>query len=253
MHGRGGLCVQRRVVQRDAEEFARELRYLRQNLDVISVAELLGGLQKPALLPARPAVITFDDGYRDNGQIAAPLLREAGLTACFFLCSGIVGTDKIPWYERFVCCLKKSESKTLTSPFGNDDSEYDLTPGSLGDSIRRFRANLRRLTWPELEKQLSLLEEVTRVRPEQYLQERVFFVGRSETDGCCGNGDRRSHANSSDALRALDAETLRDEVAGSREDLTDRLGMAPRAFAYPFGSEDAMSHEADEEIRATRI
>ncbi len=46
-----------------------------------------------------------------------------------------------------------------------------------------------------------------------------------------------------------DPEVLRQEIAGSREDLATHLGVSPRAFAYPFGSADAMSREADEEIQ----
>jgi peptidoglycan/xylan/chitin deacetylase (PgdA/CDA1 family) len=39
-------------------------------------------------------VITFDDGYRDNFLEAVPLLKDAGLTATFFVATGFVGTDR---------------------------------------------------------------------------------------------------------------------------------------------------------------
>jgi peptidoglycan/xylan/chitin deacetylase (PgdA/CDA1 family) len=232
------------------EEFARELKYLRENLDVISTAELLRGLKNPALLPARPAVITFDDGYWDNEEIALPLLRDAGLTACFFLCSQIVGTGQIPWYERFVCCLKNSRAKTLPSPFGKSDPPYDLAPGPLAESIRRFRRNLRRLPWPDVQRQLNSLEQVSGVQPEQCVERPMFMSWAAVNRLVAAGMEIGAHARNHPMLSRIDDSiTLQDEIAGSRRDLEDRLGIAPRAFAYPFGSDDAMSPEADEEIR----
>ncbi|MEL7210099.1 MAG: polysaccharide deacetylase family protein [Actinomycetota bacterium] len=43
----------------------------------------------------RPTVsITFDDGYRDNHEIALPALVERGLTATFFVTSGFIDGDR---------------------------------------------------------------------------------------------------------------------------------------------------------------
>ena len=42
-------------------------------------------------------LITFDDGYPDNYEIAFPIFRSHGVQGVFFLCTGIVGSDYIPW------------------------------------------------------------------------------------------------------------------------------------------------------------
>jgi peptidoglycan/xylan/chitin deacetylase (PgdA/CDA1 family) len=42
--------------------------------------------------------ITFDDGYLDNFEVAAPILRSLGLPATFFITSGFVGSRVVaPW------------------------------------------------------------------------------------------------------------------------------------------------------------
>src|SRR5262249_49943432 len=44
--------------------------------------------------------ITFDDGYRDNFEHAAPILEQVGLPAAFFVVSRWMGSSVIPWWDR---------------------------------------------------------------------------------------------------------------------------------------------------------
>lgn len=240
------------------EEFGRELSYYRRHLDVLPMSELLaalqtaqslGGEQGEHFLPERPAVITFDDGYRDNSEVAALALREAGLSACFFLATQIVGTDTIPWWDQVACCFKHSVLHEVRSPFGEGDKPYSCRPRERNASIQRFLHRLKRVPWQNALDCLARLRETTRVCPADYTDQPLFLTWRQvremAREGMEFGGHTRTHPILS---QVSDAAHLHDEITGCHRDLHDQLGRDSLAFAYPVGSGEMMSPEADTEI-----
>lgn len=71
--------------------FREQMQYLKARYDVVSLSE--GVAAVGARGSARRVVaVTFDDGYRDNATIAAPVLRSLDLPACFFVSTDMIGT-----------------------------------------------------------------------------------------------------------------------------------------------------------------
>jgi len=44
--------------------------------------------------------ITFDDGYLDNYEVAAPILLKHGLPATFFVTTGFIGSLTVPFWDK---------------------------------------------------------------------------------------------------------------------------------------------------------
>ena len=71
------------------EVFEAHLAWLAAHCAVIPLQDVLRQQASD-----RPRVaISFDDGYRDNHEVALPLLAKYGMTATFFLTSGFVDGD----------------------------------------------------------------------------------------------------------------------------------------------------------------
>jgi peptidoglycan/xylan/chitin deacetylase (PgdA/CDA1 family) len=82
------------VLTTTPDNFKRDLEYLQAHFQCLSLSDLCahlksGELQRPS------AVVTFDDGYRDNFALAAPLLKAAGVPATFFVSTGFMSTQKV--------------------------------------------------------------------------------------------------------------------------------------------------------------
>ncbi|MCS6828669.1 MAG: polysaccharide deacetylase family protein [Caldilinea sp.] len=76
----------RRDLSVSPAQFAEHLdRMLAEGYTTVSLYQVVDALQRGVLLPDKPVVITFDDGYRDNYENAFPLLRERGMVATIFV------------------------------------------------------------------------------------------------------------------------------------------------------------------------
>jgi peptidoglycan/xylan/chitin deacetylase (PgdA/CDA1 family) len=87
-----GLTVDPRV-------FEGYCRFFKRHFRVVPLLELIRGLEA-GRTPRRELAITFDDGYRDNFENALPILESLSLPATFFIVSGWVGTDVVPFWDR---------------------------------------------------------------------------------------------------------------------------------------------------------
>lgn len=80
----------RYVISRRA--LSRQLRLLRLlGYRGVEFAEVVRCLRERRLPPRRALAITIDDGYRDNLEVAEPVLRRHGFPATVFLVSGKLG------------------------------------------------------------------------------------------------------------------------------------------------------------------
>lgn len=92
------------------------------------------------MLPDKPVLITFDDGYQDNYDNAYPILRKYGLKGTVFVVTSFLGTRKgyLTWDE---CREMEKNGMTVASHTVDHKSMTDLTNDQLraGSSSRRRR------------------------------------------------------------------------------------------------------------------
>ncbi|MEO6060663.1 MAG: polysaccharide deacetylase family protein [Thermoflexales bacterium] len=71
--------------------FEQQLAYLKENgYTTISLGDLFDALAGGRGLPAKPVILTFDDGYRDAYENALPLLKKYGMRATFFIVTDFI-------------------------------------------------------------------------------------------------------------------------------------------------------------------
>jgi peptidoglycan/xylan/chitin deacetylase (PgdA/CDA1 family) len=79
----------------DAASFEDHIRFLKHNFDIVAPSQI--GIRRRRGSRVQ-ALLTFDDGFRNNAEIAAPILRRHGVPALFFVSSRHAQPGKYLWF-----------------------------------------------------------------------------------------------------------------------------------------------------------
>jgi len=103
--------------------FRGQMELLMRGYNPVSLEEALSFVRGQQELPPRSVVVTFDDGYADNYEVAATVLDQVGIRAAFYVAVDCVENAKLPWPGR----LRHSFYSTRkTSWDGQDGSVWPL-------------------------------------------------------------------------------------------------------------------------------
>ncbi|WP_295632786.1 polysaccharide deacetylase family protein [uncultured Mitsuokella sp.] len=81
------------------EDFRQQLDYLKsQGYTTISMLDYMKARRGKQALPARPIILTFDDGYEDNYTTLLPILEEYDMKATVYVITNEIGQpDYMNW------------------------------------------------------------------------------------------------------------------------------------------------------------
>jgi peptidoglycan/xylan/chitin deacetylase (PgdA/CDA1 family) len=84
----------------DRRLFAAQLRWVRSRYRVVGLGELSTAVAQRRAGEPFPVAVTFDDDNRSHVAVAAPMLREFGIPATFFVGGVSLDGPRRPWWER---------------------------------------------------------------------------------------------------------------------------------------------------------
>lgn len=94
-------------------DFERDMDYLKQHCNVLSMDEVLKLTISEDHFPSRSVAVTFDDGFANNFQLAMPILNRLNIPATFYVTSGIVDTDLMFWVDQLEDCLNRTKNSEI--------------------------------------------------------------------------------------------------------------------------------------------
>jgi len=225
------------LVSTTPEAFDAQVRWVKGEYDVMSFAEL-GKLWPSGPLPARPLIMTFDDGYRDNYDVALPILAHHRIPATLFLSTADIGRGDLFWFDKVACWIKRTR-QTKVVLRGSTVHEYaiDQNRSAVVRSVQNIMKAADERTFEDLmhqlERQLDVeLEDVDRGRPLTWDEARQMQASNVELG---------SHTESHLNLARLSAERLDTELRRSKAKIEAETDSEVLALAYPFGTPDAYS------------
>src|ERR1017187_6364038 len=160
-------------------EFSNHLEFLSRWFHFISPNELTAEAIESKPLPERPAMISFDDGYRNNLMYAAPVLRKFWISSLFSVVTGLIGTPDVLWTESVNFCVLDWPGKTMPVPQKEGGYKDVVLPSSPEDRVQlahMVRQACKEMDREALEEYLGLLRsEVPSTRMDLYNELLAFM------------------------------------------------------------------------------
>ena len=214
--------------RRDARALARQLRLVRLAFPVVPLHQLASGSNAGGDGRARVA-LTFDDGLRNNVDVAYPILRKLGLTATFFVCPGLIERGQWLWNHEArqrLLSLDPHGLVELTARIGAPiDGVEPIVEWMKSLKIaerRRVEQTIRDAT-PSFQPSAAQREEFDLASWQELreLDPKTVTIG--------------SHTMTHPILTSLDDEETEAETRDSRFALERRLDREVSIFCYPNG------------------
>ena len=219
----------------DEHSFRVQIAYLKKHFEIISISEAVermrsGGIKRPT------AVITFDDGYQNNFDVAFPILLRERIPATIFLTTGLINTNDTVWYCRLNLALSQTRRHLIEwNGFKFSLSTLDLKAKAslaIQESLKKLEHSQLMTTMRNIILQLDedpdyLIETDS---PFRMLDETAIV--EMVASGLIEFG---AHTQNHAILSLLSDEERRYEISESIRTTRELTGQPCRYFAYPNG------------------
>jgi peptidoglycan/xylan/chitin deacetylase (PgdA/CDA1 family) len=233
-----------------AEELDSQLRTLARHTQVIGPGEVSAAMDAR---PGRRVLITFDDGYRDNYELAFPLLRKHSLSATFFLVTGFLDSPRVAWWDEIAWMVNRADRAMA-------DARQRLSRSGAAGRASLLPAELS-FALPTRDATIAALIMRYWTLPdgdgEPFLEELGELAGSGRCDASeavdmwvtwgmarelhAAGMSIGGHTATHPVLARLSAECQREEVTTCGRRLHEELGTPMRWFAYPVGGRDTFT------------
>lgn len=213
----------------DAIQFERIVSWIKSWFTVIPLDAAVDAL-KSAKLPARAAVITFDDGYADNCLVAMPILQKHGITASFFIATGYLDGGRM-WNDTIIESVRHFEHAKLDlTQLG-----LDCYPTASNEEKRQaIDAIISKAKYLDPARRKEVTERISAITGKQ-LPSDLMMTSRQVKQMREANMQIGAHTVSHPILARTAIDNARDEIANSKAYLESLLEEPVTLFAYPNG------------------
>lgn len=246
--------------------FSRQLEVLTEMTCPVPLEEIPVRLKSRKRNDPLLSAVTFDDGYADNLQAAAPILARHGVPATVFVVTNAINHLREFWWDDLGRILLRPDlPKTLELKIGGKmyrwafrqdvpvRSGWDVYAPPRRTSQKAYlqiSRYMRPLSFSEQEDVLSQLYRWSGMNPQPRKDHLTMTERELKQLTAGGLITIGAHTVTHPVLSAMDWRTQSFEINASRLRLEKLLGSPVRTFSYPFGRDEDYSRQTVKLVRS---
>ena len=217
----------------DATRFERLMCFIARVFHVMTLGEAVTYLAE-GNLPSRALVITFDDGYADNAEVALPILQRHGLTASFFISTGFLDGGRM-WNDSVIECVRACGQAEI------DLESFGLGRCSLAGPVERrhvIESLLPRIKYLGLAEREEAINRLQNLCGVVNLPKNLMMCADQVREMHRAGMEIGAHTVNHPILTTLTPTDAEYEISEGRERLQAIIDAPVEVFAYPNGKPD---------------
>ncbi len=228
------------------EDFERALRFLIAHYSPVDLQDVLTDCDGRGL-PSRALLVTFDDAYASVAEHAAPLCKQLGVPAVFFvnaafLDNGRLAPDNLVCYVANVLgieTVKTAVRAALSKEVDGVESLSDV-----------FGVLFPALSISERDVFLGTLQQLAGVNERNLAQEARLYLTREQLCGLAAFGfEIGNHTYTHTHCRSFSELDYATEIDKNKGELEGVSGRKVRSFSIPYGSSRDLTPELMEHLK----
>lgn len=223
-------------------DFEKQIVHLSRNYRVVSLDEIVDRVKNRRPL-RRCVAITFDDGFRDNYEIAYPILRKYNVPATIFLTTGYIENGTAPWFIKLrYIFMQTAKTHFHLSHNGAIISQPMHTKDEKFAASDRAMVCLKKC--PD-EERLPLLDRLCdELEVKDFKGLNNVMLTLDQIKEMSGNGiSFGAHTVNHPILSRTSLEMAKREIRESKKTIEKKIGRPVTSFAYPFGKKAQYSSD----------
>jgi peptidoglycan/xylan/chitin deacetylase (PgdA/CDA1 family) len=219
-----------------AETFKTHLKFLNSHYKFVTLTDVVNSIRNHVPLPGRAALLTFDDGLKNNYAVAFPILREMGIPAAVFLTTEFIGTDRMLWFDELFFLLQEAAMLGVDLNLPQKAANQFLNKGNVWESYEIVVENLKRSgpvrRWDEMERLKNLVQFDHRLYQDDFGLMQWDEIRAMLESGLIEFG---VHTATHRIITEITDDEWDKEITASKFKLENELGVEAAAFCYPNG------------------
>jgi peptidoglycan/xylan/chitin deacetylase (PgdA/CDA1 family) len=226
------------LVSASCAEFEAQMSFVKENFKPITFAHLLACQDAGEPPPNGSAIVTFDDGFRDNYTYAFPILKKLEVPATIFLTTGYIDRQEPFWFE-YLSNILLTTKRSLNLQKGLVLSETACCE----ERRHVLDQMLRHLKRVPNEERLSFISNLVQQagfgREQAYPEDRLPLMWDHVREMSAGGIEFGSHTVNHPVLSQMDDVSVRSELFDSKRRIEEIVGKPVQVLSYPVGGSEA--------------